>query len=260
MKYVYGVGWWGKADMVTKTLEHIAENIDPLKAEILFIFDECGAEPLSVESSALFQVEAARLLTPLGFKWSGVDVQAEIMEMGCHNMIIDHMMATDAIAAICPQDDNQILSKTFLDDLDRLFTYHGDRVGYVGCRDGYGTRYSNFISSPWSNSDNARAKLPIGEFVERLLMNPGPLIYPRKLVEKIGKIDTAYSAWYWWDDYAMKSQQAGHVNLLLSADFTHFKWGRMPRSKVYQDFHGWVAKDLALLNARWGPHYGGNVI
>jgi len=260
MKYVYGIGWWGKPDMVVKTLDHIVENIDPLLAEIVFVFDECGAEPLSVESLEIFKEAAPRLLTPLGFKWSYIEVQEEIMEMGCHNKLIDHMMATDAVAVICPQDDNQILSPTFLSDLTRTLAYYGDRAGYIGCRDGYNTRYGNFISSPWSNSDNAKEKLPFGNAVKRLMMNPGPLIYPRKLVETIGKIDTAYSAWYWWDDYALKAIEAGFDNLLLSADFTHYKWGRMPRSKVYQDFHGWVAKDLALLNARWGPKYGGNVI
>lgn len=260
MKHIIGVGWWGKVECVERTLQDIALNLDPKRAEIVFYFDEFTDEPLSVESYNLYLEFGAKILTPAGFKWSGHPGDKEVMEMGCHNWLIDYMLASDADVLTCPQDDNRFLGKTFLDDVERVLTQYGERIGYIGCRDGYDLRYGNFISSPWSNSDNARLKLPVGESVERLMMNPGPLIYPRSLVKKIGKIDTAYSAWYWWDDYALKARAAGLANVLLSTDCAHEKWGRFPRSKVYQDFHGWVAKDLALLNARWGPHYGGNVI
>jgi hypothetical protein len=260
MKHMIGIGWWGKPLMVEKTLVDMARNLDPTRASIVVLFDDYGPhQPLSMQSYDAFNNLAPVILKD--FDWRGYTSTNEILECGCHNWLIDHFMKRKECDVLtCPQDDNRFLGNTYLDDLERVMAQYGDRIGYIGCRDGYNLRYSDFISSPWSNSDNARAKLPVGQFVERQMINPGPLVYTRSCVEKIGKLDPSYNAWYWWDDYALRAQHAGLVNGLLSTDLAHEKWGEIARSVIYQDFHGLVAKDLALLNQRWGPAHGGNVI
>lgn len=259
MKHLIGYGWWARPLMVEKTLIDLAANIDPARAEIVFLFDDCGPhQPLSLESHANFTKLAPTILKD--FRWAGFYEPTEIFECGCHNWLIDWFMAGEADVLICPQDDNRFLGKTVLDDLEHVFEECGERIGYIGGRDGYDLRYTNFLSSPFSGSDNARDKLPIGLFRERMMVNPGPLIYPRTCVQKIGKLDPLYHAWYWWDDYALRAKRAGLINGLLSMDLAHEKWGEIARSVIYQDPKGWVATDLARLNAVHGPHFGGNVI
>lgn len=253
MKYVIAWPIWYKPDIMPLIIESIVAFVDPAEARIMFFFD--GNDPESRES--FYQHRAA--LESYSYAVDGSD--DEIMENGCHNRIIDWFMEkTDARAVVIHQDDTRPTAPGMLKDLTRLLDAFGNNVGYIGCRDGYDLRYGNFISSPWSASDNARVKLPVGEYQIRLSINPGPLIYARSTVEKIGKLDPAYHAWYWWDDYALRAVSAGLSNVILSTDCIHQKYGRTKTSTVYQDPKGWVATDLKLLNDRWGPRYNGNVI
>lgn len=255
MKHAIGYPIWFKPDMVDWIIDGIVKNIDPARAVINFYFD--GNDPESLES-----FEKHKHLLE-GFDYVQTGDAREIFENGCHNVFLKWFMdQTDADILTIPQDDNKFVGPTILDDLETVAAKFGDKLGYVGMRDGYGIRYSNFTSSPWSGSDKTAGggRIPVGEFRECMLMNPGPLCYPRHLVNAIGAIDTHYDGWYWWDDYAFKSWDAGFTNILLSTDLLHEKHGKLKRSEIYQDLDGWVAKDLAKLNARWGPKFGGNVI
>lgn len=256
MKFLVAYPVWNKADMIEWMLTGIAENLDPKRTEVVFYFDACVDE-----SRNNFTRLCPKILNAKGFKVHYFYGDNEIYECGCHNKLIDYFMQeTDADCLIIPQDDNRFQGKTLLDDLERLLNHCGNSIGYIGGRDAYDARYQNFISSPFSASDNAKAKLPIGEWTFRLSVNPGPLLYPRSTVTKIGKLDPAYHAWYWWDDYAIRANQAGLVNALLSMDCQHLKFGNVHPSVIYQDPKGWVAKDLALLNEKYAKNFNGNVI
>lgn len=253
MKHLLAWPIWYHPDIVTLIVDAIAMYEDPSRAELLFFFD--GNDP---ESIASLKACANKLAS---FKWSIDGSPEEINESGCHRKILDlFMQKTDAASVIIHQDDTRPDGFTLLHDLDRVLETFGDKIGYIGCRDGYDLRYNNFISSPWSSSDNSKARLPVGEHTKRMMMNPGPLVYPRSTVEKIGNIDPAFRAWYWWDHYALTCHQAGLQNILLSTACIHQKYGKGKQSVIYQDFEGWVAKDLALLNRLWAPHFNGNVI
>lgn len=255
MKHAIGYPIWFKPDMVDWIIDGIVKHIPNERTVLNFYFD--GNDP---ESLAAWEQHKELLY---GFQFIQTGGDKEIFENGCHRVFIDWFMnQTDADILIIPQDDNKFMGSTIIDDLEAVMRHYGERLGYVGMRDGYNIRYGNFVSSPWSASDKTAGgnRLPVGQFQERMLMNPGPLCYPRKVIEKVGTIDSLYEGWYWWDDYAFKCWDAGFQNVLLSTELLHEKHGKIKRSEIYQDLDGWVAKDLAKLNARWGPRFGGNVI
>lgn len=255
MKFAIGYPIWFKPDMLDWIITGIVEHINPLRAQLNFYFD--GNDP---ESLASFEAHKHKLA---GFNFVVQGATREIFENGCHRVFLDWFVNhTDAELLIVPQDDNRFMGSTILDDLENVMGQYGERLGYVGMRDGYNLRYASFVSSPWSGSDKTAGggRIPVGTFQERMLMNPGPLCYPRHVVQRVGTIDPHYDGWYWWDDYAFKCWDAGFQNVLLSTDLLHEKHGKIKRSEIYQDLEGWVARDLAKLNARWGPRFGGNVI
>lgn len=253
MKHLLAWPIWYHPDVVELIVDAVVQFEDPARAELLFFFD--GNDP---ESIASFNKCAHKLKE---FKWNSDGSADEINEYNCHRKILEWFDEwSDAASVVIHQDDTRPSGPTMLADLDRVLEAYGNSIGYVGCRDGYDLRYGSFISSPWSGSDKAQTKLPIGQFVPRMMMNPGPLIYPRSTVEKVGNIHPGYRAWYFWDDYALSCAHAGLNNVLLSTDCIHQKHGKGKPSVIYQDKEGWVTADLALLNQRWAPHFGGNVI
>lgn len=255
MRALIAVPFWGKnAEMVKWTLEGIAQNFNPANTQVVYYFDglhRCDVEP--------FEQLAPGILAD--FKWDYFGDKTEVLECGSHRQLIDYFMnRTDADFMIVPQDDNRFQSPTTYGDFVRVIENFGDRCGYIGSRDGYGLRYGGIVSSPFSGSNTNPQKLPPGTYHPCLMVNPGPLTYTRSLVNKIGTIDPAYGAWYWWDDYSLRAHAAGLSNVLLSIDALHMKFGEIMRSVVYDDPQGHVARDLALLNRRWASAHGGNVI
>jgi hypothetical protein len=253
MKHLLAWPIWYHPDVVPLIVDAIAAHEDPNCVELLFYFDGNDPESITALNEHAHKLSAFKLYTD--------GSPEEINEMGCHRAITDWFYNnTDFRAVLIHQDDTRPNGPHLARDLNNVLDVYGDKIGYIGCRDGYDLRYNNFISSPWSTSDNARAKLAVGEHQIRLMMNPGPLVYTRRTLEKVGTIDAAYHAWYAWDDYALKCVQAGLTNVILGTDLIHQKYGRGKDSVIYQDKGGHVAKDLALLNARWSGPYNGNVI
>lgn len=245
---------WFKPDAIEWMCQGLADTMDPARVQILFFFD--GADP---ESMNAFAQCAPTILR--GFRYTTDACDTPIYENGCTRHIIErHFLPGWCDTLVVPHDDNRFTGTSFLDDLDIALDSLGPQAGYIGCRDAYNLRYADFISSPFSGSDKASAKLEVGKFAPRTLINTGPVIYPRHLVSAIGNLNPDYKAWYWWDDYALLAQHRGFRNGLLSISALHHKLGRCPPSELYIDRQGWVAKDLALLNERWRPHFGGNVI
>jgi hypothetical protein len=248
MRFIGAYPIWNKIDMVWYLLEGIRDNCKPDEAEWWFIFDDCtdgGAEH--------FRRIAPELLK--GYTYKMWEPPEEVYEMGSHNWFIDEFQKHKAEALVVYQDDCRIAGSTLFSDLGRCLDHYGERVGYIGCRDGYNAGLKQFISSPWVKSDMARPGSPrvkVGEWAERVSINPGPLIYTKNTVTKVGKLnDQDYKGWYWWDEYALRCKQAGLQNLLLGTEIEHRKFGRVKASKLYLDKDGWVAQDAKTLADKW---------
>lgn len=251
-KAMVGVGVFGKQDMIPWILTGIT-NAFPKGTRVVFFFEAC-----TDLSKPNFLEWAPRILGE-NYPWSYGESSQHILEHGVHNWLIQEFLKTDCDWLIVPHDDNKFVGRTVFDDVERAIAQYGDRLGWISARDGYESSYAKIISSPFSSSNAARSKLPIGQFVERSQMNTGPVVYTRSLINAIGGPSMEYEGWYWWDDYALTAKHAGRQNLLLSMDCLHEKFGSLQNNPDLFD-GALVARDLARLTAKWRPILGCNPI
>jgi hypothetical protein len=247
IKPMIGVGVFGKQDMISWLLDGITQCFPP-DSEVVFFFEAC-----TDASMINFLTLAPSRLKD--YIWSCSASEFHILEHGVHCWMIDRFMESDCDVLVIPHDDNKFLNPYVLDHIEKLMDKYGDRLGWIGGRDGYDASYANMISSPFSASNIARAKIGIGEHAERSQLNTGPMVYTRQLITKIGKPDLGYEGWYWWDDYSLKSKHHGLQNILLGMDCLHEKFGQV------QNNHGLfngdlVARDLKKLITKWQPILG----
>jgi hypothetical protein len=223
-------------------------NCFPKESHVVFFFEAC-----TDQSKPNFLKVAEELLQD--YAWSWGESPTHILEHGVHGWLIDRFMESDCDVLVVPHDDNKFLDPQVTTHIEKVVEHYGEDLGWITARDGHGFAYECMISSPFSSSDIARAKVQIGEFVPRMMLNTGPVVYTRRLIEKIGKPDMTYEGWYWWTDYSLKAHQAGLVNGVLGMDCLHEKFGWIQNNHGLFD-GGLVARDLKRLNDRWAPLLG----
>lgn len=246
--------WAAGPEMVEWFMAGIEQSFDPDSTSLAFYLDEArpGAQDWINEAARKHARQFKRVV--------GMSEQS-VRDLACHNWFIKHFMTeTDADALIVAQDDIRFQSFTVARNLARVLDEYGNGVGYVGMREGYGKHYHKICGSPFDAKHAKAMELRPGVFQEALMVNPGPLVYVRSTVAKIGDLDSAYRDWYWWDDYSLRASHNKLTNVVLSIDALHQKFGSVRASSVAGDADGWAPKDLVLLNSRWSPHFGGNVI
>jgi hypothetical protein len=247
--------WQARMSMLEWLLTGIKENIDPARADVVFYLDEH-----TLGDQQAFAVRAAAVLP--GFTLTVAGGSHELREIGCHNWFISRMMDGNHDCLIVPQDDLRLSGATILTDLGRVLDQYGERIGYVGMREGYGYGLQGMVSSPFDAkiaTPKPVEELPVGTWREAIMVNPGPLVYPRSTVEKIGCLDVSFHNWQWWADYALRARAHGLVNGVVSISADHAKCGEVRSSRIYAETD-WVTRDIALLNRRWRPIVGQNVI
>ena len=247
MKFMVGVGVFCKQDMIGWLLDGITTGF-PRGTKVVFFFEACTDASLPN-----FLALAPEKLD--GYDWSWKESKEHILEHGVHCRLIDDFMLSDCDALIVPHDDNRFVDPGICGDIERVFAHYGDTLGWVGGRDGHEQWYQQMISSPFSCSDVAREKLPVGQWVERSMLNTGPMVYSRALINKIGKPGDGFEGWYWWTDYSLRARASGLKNVLLSMDCLHTKFGQLKDNKeLYSG--DLVARDLKRLCDKWKPVLG----
>lgn len=248
------------AEMCVRVVDGLIGNLDPELAEVVFLLDGNDAE----HRDAIGDCEPQ--LRQSGLKWKICHTESEIRDMACHNYFIDHMMDTEDVeAVIVSQDDIYFKNNSLLGDLGRVLDEYGDRIGMVGLRHGCDRKNSNLICALFdvdtheTYASHKVTTIPVGGWAERLLLTPGPLVYPRKAVKAIGRLDHTYRDWWWWSDYCMRAHLAGLKNVVLSIDALHFKCGKTKHSHVAINTNV-SAADLKLFNDRYRHVFGEDIL
>lgn len=238
-----GYSVWCKQDMICWLLDGITKVFSPADTEIAFHFDACTDDSVAVFDHTVPQY----LLWQGGWKPEQVHKivsTSEVREVGGHNKLIDLFMASDCDLLIVAQDD-QRLTQDVRSHLQSLVTLYGDRLGVVGGRDGFNAGYSDFTGSNWSESQVFQRVLH-GQFAARKYLNSGPVVYNKTLVQKVGKLDEEFRAYYVWDDYGARANKAGLINGVMGMDLIHRKFGRL-KATEWCDYSG---ADIARLHAK----------
>lgn len=178
----------------------------------------------------------------------------ELFEHHCNNTMIDYFMNhTDKDVLVVLHEDMLINGFSLFSDLDRLLTEKYN-IGFIGGRDGFNWGYTEMWSSPFSKS-KYKYLLDIGQYQKVKLVNFGPVVYTRKTVEKIGKLDAeSYVYAYADQDYALKAASHGLNNYVIGMDVIHEKFGsldKVPKWCQNKAGEARIAKDFYNLNKRW---------
>ncbi len=241
VKYTIAYSIWNKADMLAWILDGIARHVEPKRCDTLFYFDAC-----TDGSESAYGLMYQFFLLKRGFKTDNFSGNNEIYEVGSHLRLIERFMQSDSDVLIVLQDD-QRLEWPILDSLDVLFKEHPiEMVGVIGGNAGFNEDYSDIVASAFSVTDIKNVgRLKTGQIAERLYLNSGPIVYTRKLIEKIGAPCGEFKAFYIWDELCMRARKASLKNFVMGMDITHIKFGRLTNSKLYEE--GISAHDKALL-------------
>ncbi len=269
--YLVAVTCWGKPDMIPLILDSWKSNYHPEDASLVFVFDSMEDEELAVYwRHRVLRMPEYHFLPPV------VNEGPEWYENGSHAALValfrDHsLQPSHAIGAeggalrfrsatalnfhtmIVWQDDQQVRGFRLLDDLDSLRAQYGDSLGLVGGRDGFLPGYGDMASNAHTPSGLSKMILNPGEHARRPILNRGPVIYPRHVVEKVGAIDLLnFPMWHAEADYSARCHKAGFVNVVLGVECEHAIHGRALASRTYQ---GQEATDAAAFRRIHGDLY-----
>lgn len=243
MKVMIGYGVFQKPDMLRWMCEGIKENF-PSDTPVMFYFEADNSNGEDIFSVMDIAERLKLNIFPPGAS------DYHLLEHGTHKLMIEYFMDTDCDCLIIPHDDNRF-NAPLIPDLQKLWDKYGTNLGWISGRDGHGDGYSDMVCSPFSQSTGAKKQtLPIGDYREVKMMNTGPVVYFRHVIEKVG-IPDQDMPWYWWSAYSLRCIDAGLTNILLSMDALHMKFGRCGNNPdLYSDVL--VADGLKKLRERWG--------
>jgi hypothetical protein len=111
------------------------------------------------------------------------------------------------------------------------------------------------IGSPHSESN--RKILEVGKFEERSMINIGPIVLTKRLIDEVGKFDEAYGVGgYEETEYALKCKyEHGLVNILLSVDVISSKFEHKNKKKTKHTSNDVLSKQIGqnakLFRSRW---------
>jgi GT2 family glycosyltransferase len=211
MTFTIGYAIHNKGYMLDKIIDGLVDSIpETYEVKYVFILDGCSdnsKEILAIEGKKLKNVEVIE--TP------------DLFELRTNNIL---MKSFDTDFLIIFQDDMVLKDSNFLANLINVYSIYGDNLGLVGCRDGFNDGYSDLYGSEFSDSKKTLV-LKSGDYAPKLMLNRGPIIFTKNLIEKIGLFDEAYNNGTFEEmEYCLKCHKAGLINVVMGIDLIHSKF------------------------------------
>ncbi len=221
--------------------------------EAIFLFDNCtdGSYKKFKELSNQITVKF-RVIIP----------KEELFEIKANNVILKEA-SHDTI--ILFQDDmicSDQLIKRNIGNIIKVFRKRGWKLGLMGGRSGYeidGTTAFPFKSykrvSSWEHLSVQYGESIIdGTFEIRTILNRGPLVFTREMLDEVGYLDEEYFPLHQDDaDYCCRSKfKYGRKNLAFKTEITSdLKWGSTRRRKSYPIADGRTISNGRIAKRNW---------
>ncbi len=229
--------------------------------EAIFLFDNCTDGSYEKFKKLSGQIKVPfRMIIP---KEELYEIKANnvILKEASHDVIIlfqDDMICTDQ------------LIKRNINSIMKVFRKKGWKLGLMGGRSGYeidGTTPFPFKSykrvSSWEHlSSQYGESIMDGGFEVRTILNRGPLVFTREMLDEVGYLDEEYFPLHQDDaDYCCRAKfKYGRKNLAFKAEIiSKLEWGSTRKRKHYpiadgrMVSNGWLSKrNWSLFINRWG--------
>lgn len=244
-KHLLGYVIWNKVKMLDWIADGILESFTSDQVDIIFVLDN----PIDGTDEKLLEI----INNKLKFYSCLIHIfKEETYKFPCQNWMMKYCIDNNYKSLIAPQDDQKIIDKNLISNIDNLYQAYKEKLGVIGLRDGFFFGYREMISSEWSESDYSKApRLQNGQFIERPLLNDGGLIYFNHVIKKVGFNDVEnFKRFYIEDDYCARAYYThGLTNIVLGNNLIHDRSISSIASTHYNDntsFH-----DLQIFNDRW---------
>lgn len=177
------------------------------------------------------------------------EVSTEKYRMPNTNRALERFLKSDCDIFITPQDDQKIQGYNFIDNISNLYSQEKN-IGIVSGRSGFkDLSFKGMFSSSFV-FNNTTKWIGSGEYKAVNLINDGPLILSKEVVEIVGLFDMNMTVFYIEVDYAFMCKKAGLQNYVLGMEIVHETWGRERSSEVYKASYGFGGKDIAYLRKK----------
>jgi len=210
--FTIGYAIHNKGYMIDKIIDGLVHSIpSEYDVKYTFIFDGC-----TDNSIVVFERERGKL------KNTGYMMTDNIFQLKTNNILINDF---DTDFLIIFQDDMVLTDSHFLENILNIYKEYGDRLGLLGCRDGFDEAFSNMSGSRFSASCLRKEVLASGEYREKMMVNIGPIVFTRKLVELMGCFDEIYTRGTYEEmEYSLKCTLRGLVTVVMGVDLMHNKF------------------------------------
>lgn len=186
----------------------------------------------------------------------------ELFEIKSNNRILKEA-SKDIIVLF--QDDMICQEPLLREKIWRVINHYGeDNLGLLGGRDGF--EFGKDLSFPekpikkissWAHGKGGR-KLKEGEFAERTVLNRGPLVFTRSLIDEVGYLCEKYYP-QWGDDmdYSCEAKfKYNRTNVVFQCNIrSELKWGGTRTSPHKRWLGKTMKKNWSLFVSRWGHHF-----
>ncbi len=218
--------------------------------EVIFLFDNCTDNSIEVFNDLKKYLPNPKI----------INAQEDLYEVKANNRLLKEAKR-DVI--ILFQDDIVNHDVELKSKVLHLVKAFGKKLGLMGGRSGYELtgdptfpekdyyRVSNWEHLPRQYGE----KLSIGGFKERTILNRGPLVFTRRLLDEMGYLDEEFYP-LWGDDmdYCCRARfKYGKKNVVFQCNVeSQLKWGALHAGQSKLDFGNVVKKNWKLFISRWG--------
>lgn len=219
MTFTIGYPIHNKGYMIDEIINGLAYSIGDSDHEIKyrFILDGCTDK----------SKEVLEKLMPENSSYIETD---NLFQLKTNNILVNNF---DTDFLVIFQDDMVLRDTNFLDNILRVYERYGDKLGLLGCRDGFNEGFSDMCGSHFSASARCKTKLGSGINRERMMVNIGPIVFTQKLVEKMGCFDEIYTRGTYEEmEYSLKCTLAGLKTVVMGVDLTHSKFTHKNRHHI----------------------------
>ena len=217
--------------------------------ELIFLFDSCTDGSLD---------GLLRLKKYINIDPDIIVPDDELFEIKANNEIL-RRAKNDVV--ILFQDDIICRDPDFKEKISRVMaSYKPNGLGLMGARSGYeldGTPnfppICRYKVSNWEHKiEQVGEKLKDGEFKERTVLNRGPLVFTKNLINDIGYLnEDLFPLWGDDVDYCCRAVSKGRKNIVFESEIhSPIEWVTM-RSKTYPLGDGSIGTAGTVMRRNW---------
>jgi GT2 family glycosyltransferase len=219
--------------------------------ELIFLFDSCTDGSLE---------ELLRLQKYLPINSEIIVPDDELFEIKANNEILKR--ATKDVVILF-QDDMICKDFDFKEKVSRVISsYKPSELGLMGARSGYeldGTPnfppVCRYNVSNWEHKlEQVGEKLKDGEFKERTVLNRGPIVFTKNLINDVGYLnEDLFPLWGDDVDYCCRAVSKGRKNVVFESEiYSPLEWGTMrTKNKTYPLGDGSIATSGTVMRRNW---------